>query len=65
MYKKAYGHKFFGLYALSLPVYSITDPDLVRRILVKDFDHFVDRQENRFQEISRSKTDEVRISSKL
>ena len=59
MYKKANGHKVYGLYLLGIPVYSIADPDLVRRILVKDFDHFVDRQENRFKEVSRSKTDEV------
>ena len=59
MYKKANGRKVYGLYLLGIPVYSIADPDLVRRILVKDFDHFDDRQENRFKEVSRSKTDEV------
>ncbi len=59
MYSKAEGHKVFGTYVLTIPVYNIRDPELIRRILVKDFDHFVDRQANQFRKISRSKTDEV------
>ena len=58
-YKEAEGHRFFGLYALATPVYYVRDPDLIRRILVKDFDHFVDRQENQIEKVSSSKTDQV------
>ena len=59
MYLKAAGHKVFGTYVLGLPIYNIRDPEMIRRILVKDFDHFVDRQKNEVRKVSRSKTDEV------
>jgi hypothetical protein len=59
MYFKAEGQKVFGTYVFGIPVYNIRDPELIRRILVKDFDHFVDRQANQFRKVSRSKTDEV------
>ena len=59
MYFKGEGHRFYGVYFLGAPSYSIRDPELIRRILVKDFDHFVDRQENIFATFSNSKTDEV------
>ena len=59
MYFKAEGHRFYGVYFLGNPSFTIRDPELLRRILVKDFDHFVDRQKNVFAEVSRSKTDEV------
>ncbi len=59
MYFKADGQKVFGIYVLGIPIYNIRDPELIRRILVKDFDHFVDRQANQFRKFSRSKTDEV------
>jgi hypothetical protein len=59
MYKKAEGLKFFGVYFLGMPTLTIIDPEIIRSILVKDFDHFVDRQLNLFDQASSSKTDKV------
>nr|AIL94163.1 cytochrome P450 CYP3026A2 [Tigriopus japonicus] len=36
--------KFFGLYIFANPVMAICDPEMAKQIMVKDFDHFVDRQ---------------------
>jgi hypothetical protein len=43
-----------------MPTLTIRDPELIRQILVKDFDHFVDRQENLFK-LSTGKTDQVTL----
>jgi hypothetical protein len=59
MYKKTEGHKVYGVYFLGMPALTIRDPDLVRRVLVKDFEHFVDRQEHMFDTVSDSKTDKA------
>ncbi len=61
MYNKADGHKYFGVYFLGMPTLTIRDPEIIRSILVKDFDHFVDRQLNLFDQASSSKTDKVMI----
>ncbi|XP_069984915.1 cytochrome P450 9e2 isoform X1 [Penaeus vannamei] len=42
-YHKYGGSKFCGLYEFFTPVLLVGDPDLLKHILVKDFDHFVDR----------------------
>lgn len=34
----------FGLYEMHKPILTIGDPDLIKAVLVKDFDHFVDRR---------------------
>lgn len=34
----------FGVYEMHKPVLSIGDPDLIKAVLIKDFDHFVDRR---------------------
>ncbi|XP_058462574.1 probable cytochrome P450 9f2 [Malaya genurostris] len=34
--------KVFGFFSMSDPFYMIRDPELIKRITVKDFDHFVD-----------------------
>jgi len=39
------GHKFHGWYLFGKPTLSINDPELLKLILVKDFNHFVDRNE--------------------
>ncbi|KAK8741858.1 hypothetical protein OTU49_002428 [Cherax quadricarinatus] len=44
VYHKYGGSTFSGLYELFHPVLMIGDPDLLKNILVKDFDHFVDRR---------------------
>ena len=42
---KKYGHeKMFGTYFLNTPILGIGDPELAKQILVKDFNHFVNRQ---------------------
>ncbi|XP_045113781.1 cytochrome P450 9e2-like [Portunus trituberculatus] len=37
-------HKFYGLYEFFNPVLMITDPELLKLVLVKDFEYFVDRR---------------------
>jgi len=39
-------HKLSGFYMLGKPVLMINDLDLVRHVMVKDFDHFVDRNDS-------------------
>lgn len=34
--------RYFGGYQFSKPVVIVKDPDLIKQITVKDFDHFVD-----------------------
>ncbi|XP_069942992.1 cytochrome P450 3A21, partial [Cherax quadricarinatus] len=50
VYHKYGGASLCGLYDLFLPVLMIGDPVLLKGILVKDFDHFVDRQIFRAEE---------------
>ena len=42
-YDKFKQHKFHGLYMLLKPALIITDPELIRMILIKDFNKFADR----------------------
>ena len=45
IYKQFPGAKVAGYYGLfGSPVFVICDFDLVKRVLIKDFDHFVDRR---------------------
>ncbi|XP_052227092.1 cytochrome P450 3A21-like isoform X9 [Dreissena polymorpha] len=39
---KRYG-KVFGIYVGNVPALVISDPDIIKHIMVKDFDHFTDR----------------------
>ncbi|GLH12228.1 Cytochrome P450 9e2 [Gryllus bimaculatus] len=43
LYKLLKGHRFGGLFEFLKPVLMLRDPDLIKLITVKDFDHFVDR----------------------
>lgn len=43
IYRKFNQHPFHGLYFLHKPVICINDPQLIRLILIKDFDKFPDR----------------------
>ncbi|XP_046671766.1 probable cytochrome P450 6a13 isoform X1 [Homalodisca vitripennis] len=43
VYKEFQGERFFGLIENGKPSLVIRDPELVKQILVKDFQHFVDR----------------------
>lgn len=40
---KQVGEKHAGFYILTKPFYMIIDPDIIRKVLAKDFSHFVDR----------------------
>lgn len=42
-YKKFKNCKFYGLYIFHRPVIVINDPNLIKAILVKDFNKFIDR----------------------
>ena len=59
MYFATEGLNYYGVYLMGKPALTVKDPELIRRILVKDFDHFVDRQENIFEKMTSSKTDQV------
>lgn len=43
LYDGAEGHKVSGIFMLHRPALIIRDPDILRLVLVKDFNHFVDR----------------------
>jgi cytochrome P450 len=38
------GVKIFGYFAFGQPIWVINDEELAKRVLIKDFDHFVDRR---------------------
>nr|WET52726.1 cytochrome P450 [Phaedon brassicae] len=40
---KAKGYKHCGIWQLAAPTYFVLDLDMLKNILIKDFDHFVDR----------------------
>ncbi|XP_069672108.1 probable cytochrome P450 6a13 [Periplaneta americana] len=42
-YRKLQGHRFAGTYFLTKPSFCFMDPDLIKKVLVKDFSHFHDR----------------------
>nr|WDY85984.1 cytochrome P450 9HZ1 [Pagiophloeus tsushimanus] len=42
MYDNTKGGRYFGFYEFSKPLLCITDPELIKHIGVKDFDHFQD-----------------------
>ncbi|BES96419.1 Cytochrome P450 [Nesidiocoris tenuis] len=48
-YEDFKGHKYVGVYEGRIPSLMIRDPDLIKNILSKDFDHFVDRSTSRFK----------------
>ncbi|XP_062558848.1 probable cytochrome P450 9f2 [Armigeres subalbatus] len=41
-YDKYAGVKVFGMFDLMTPVYVIRDPEIIKQVAVKDFDHFID-----------------------
>ena len=43
-HKKFASERYFGWFLLGKPVLAINDANLLKHIMVKDFDHFVDRQ---------------------
>lgn len=45
-YNKFPNQAFFGIYELTHPVFIIRDPDLVKKITVQDFEHFLNHQGN-------------------
>lgn len=47
MYKEFYDEKFVGCFLMRKPILMIKDPDLINKILVKDFIHFQDRGNSR------------------
>jgi cytochrome P450 family 9 len=44
IYNRLKGHKYGGVYQLMNPVLLIRDPELIKMVTVKDFEHFLDRQ---------------------
>ncbi|KAJ6645883.1 Cytochrome P450 9e2 [Pseudolycoriella hygida] len=44
-YYKFKGSKIFGFFNLMQPTYVLTDPDIIKRITIKDFDHFVNHDQ--------------------
>jgi len=44
MYKKLKGYKYGGMYQFLRPVVLLRDPELIKMVTVKDFEHFLDHQ---------------------
>jgi len=44
MYNKLNGHKYGGVYQFMNPGLLLRDPELIKVVTVKDFEHFLDRQ---------------------
>lgn len=44
IYNKLEGEKFGGYHEMISPVLMVRDPELIEKVLIKDFSHFVDRQ---------------------
>ena len=44
MYNRLKGHKYGGVYQLMNPALLLRDPELIKIVTVKDFEHFLDRQ---------------------
>jgi cytochrome P450 family 9 len=44
IYNRLKGHKYGGVYQLMNPVLLLRDPELIKMVTVKDFEHFLDRQ---------------------
>lgn len=42
MYKELEGHKVAGIFQFTIPLYLIRDPELIKHVTVKDFEHFTD-----------------------
>jgi len=42
LYSQLDGHKIGGIFQLMQPVYLVRDPELIKHVTVKDFEHFVD-----------------------
>jgi cytochrome P450 family 9 len=44
IYRRLEGHKYGGVYQFMNPVLMIRDPELIKMVTVKDFEHFLDHQ---------------------
>jgi len=42
LYRQLDGHKIGGIFQLMQPMYLVRDPELIKYVTVKDFEHFVD-----------------------
>nr|AVL92864.1 CYP450 [Locusta migratoria] len=45
LYQKMEPHPYAGAFSFSIPLMMIRDPDLIRAVTVKDFDHFTDHMD--------------------
>ncbi|XP_050439207.1 LOW QUALITY PROTEIN: uncharacterized protein LOC126844826 [Adelges cooleyi] len=43
LYKQSFGHKYWGIYQMRAPTLMLRDPDLITKVLIKDFSHFTDK----------------------
>ena len=48
--KETQGLPYFGGYLMKAPIFVIQDPEIVRQVMIKDFDNFVDRRSGRMME---------------
>ncbi|XP_050439571.1 probable cytochrome P450 6a14 [Adelges cooleyi] len=42
LYKHSFEHKYWGIYQMRTPTLMLRDPDLITKVLIKDFSHFTD-----------------------
>nr|XP_022914583.1 cytochrome P450 9e2-like [Onthophagus taurus] len=45
LYNSFPNERYFGMYQLTLPTIQVNDPDLIKTIAIKDFDHFVNHRQ--------------------
>uniref|UniRef100_A0AAT9UTH1 Cytochrome P450 6PW3 n=1 Tax=Maconellicoccus hirsutus TaxID=177089 RepID=A0AAT9UTH1_MACHI len=50
IYRQLEGHKFGGFFSRFAPKLMIRDPELIKNVLIKDFDYFHDRGDTTFDE---------------
>jgi hypothetical protein len=44
IYNRLKGYKYGGVYQLMNPILLLRDPEVIKMVTVKDFEHFLDRQ---------------------
>nr|CAD7255715.1 unnamed protein product [Timema shepardi] len=52
LYNKLEGKPYGGIFTITSPVLLVRDPEIIKQVFVKDFDHFIDRSLNIHEKIN-------------